>query len=129
MVIDSSALVAILLGEPESDAFIEAIAADPVRLASAATILETGIVILTRRGEDGLAAFRDFQARAALVSAPVEPEQVDLALDAFRRFGKGRHPAGLNYGGCFSYALAQATGEALLFKGEDFGPTDVRVGG
>lgn len=125
MVIDSSAFVATLLGEPEEEAFIEAITADRNRLASAATILETSMVLLARRGEPGLAQFRAFHARAAIRIAGFEPEHIDLAVDAFRRFGKGRHPAGLNFGDCLSYALAKATGEPLLFKGDDFVHTDV----
>jgi ribonuclease VapC len=126
MVIDSSAFVAILLGEPEQAAFVDAITADPTRIAGAPTVLETSMVILSRRGEAGLAEFRAFYARAAIQTAGFEPEQLDLAVDAFRRFGKGRHPAGLNYGDCFSYALAKATGEPLLFKGDDFPQTDIR---
>jgi ribonuclease VapC len=126
MVIDSSAFIAILLGEPEQAAFVDAITADPTRIAGAPTLLETSIVILNRLGEAGLTEFRAFYARAAIQTAGFEPEQLDLAIDAFRRFGKGRHPASLNYGDCFSYALAKATGEPLLFKGHDFPHTDIR---
>jgi ribonuclease VapC len=125
MVIDSSAFVAILLGEPEQSAFIDAIVADTTRIAGVPTVLETSMVILSRRGEIGLAEFRAFQARADVRTVAFGPEQLDLALDAFRRFGKGRHPAGLTYGDCFSYALAKAAGEPLLFKGEDFPLTDI----
>jgi ribonuclease VapC len=125
MVIDSSALIAIHLGEPEQTAFIEAIAGDQTRIASAASVLETSMVILARRGEQGLAEFQAFCGRAAIQTASFAPEHLDLALDAFRRFGKGRHPAGLNFGDCFAYALAKATGEPLLFKGEDFAQTDI----
>ena len=117
MVIDSSVFLAILLGEPESEAFIAAIAADDTRLASAATMLEASMVILSRKGEPGLAAFQDFTSRAAITVAAFAPEHLDLAIDASRRFGRGRHPAALNFGDCFSYALAKATGEPLLFKG------------
>lgn len=126
MVIDSSAFVAILLGEPEQIAFIEAITADRTRISSAPTVFETGMVLLTRRGEPGLADFRAFYARAAIQTARFEPEQLDVAINAFRRFGKGRHSAGLNFGDCFSYALAKATGEPLLFKGNDFSQTDLK---
>ena len=83
-------------------------------------------MILSRRGETGLADFRAFYARAAIRTAGFESEQLDVAIDAFRRFGRGRHVAGLNFGDCFSYALAKATGEPLLFKGDDFARTDVR---
>ncbi len=83
------------------------------------------MVILARRGEQGLAEFRAFFGRAAVQTASFAPEQLDLAVEAFRRFGKGRHPAGLTFGDCFAYALAKATGEPLLFKGEDFAQTDI----
>jgi len=126
MVIDSSVFIAILLGEPEKEAFIEAIAADRVRVSSPATFLEASMVLLGRTGESGLADFRAFSSRAAVQVATFGPEHVDLAIDAFRRYGKGRHPAGLNFGDCFSYALAKATGEPLLFKGDDFSQTDIK---
>ena len=125
MVIDSSAFVAVMLGEPERTAFIKSIVTTSTRIAGAPTVLETSMVLLSRKGEAGLTEFRAFYARAAVQTARFEPEQIDLALDAYRRFGKGRHPAGLNYGDCFSYALAKATGEPLLFKGDDFPRTDV----
>ena len=125
MIIDSSAFVAILLGEPEEEAFIAAITSDRTRLASAATLLESSMVILSRKGEPGLAELRGFVARASVQVAGFGPDHLDLAIDAFRRFGKGRHPAGLNLGDCFSYALAKATGEPLLFKGDDFSRTDI----
>ena len=126
MVIDSSAFVAILFGEPEQSAFITAITADRTRICGAATLFETSIVVLSRRGEQGLADFRAFYARATIDTAGLGPEQIDIATDAFRRFGKGRHPAGLNFGDCFAYALAKATGEPLLFKGSDFSQTDIK---
>ena len=120
MVIDTSALIAIMLGEPERAAFIAAITADRTRLASAATMLETSMVILSRKGELGLSEFKAFVTSAAVQVSGFGPEHIDVALGAFRRFGKGRHPAGLNFGDCISYAIAKATGEALLFKGKDF---------
>jgi ribonuclease VapC len=126
MVIDTSAFIAILLGERERGAFIEAIMLDRTRLSGAPTVLETSMVILTRRGEAGLADFRAFTARAAIETAGFGPEQLDIAVDAFRRFGKGRHSAGLNFGDCFAYALAKATGEPLLFKGDEFSQTDIK---
>ena len=126
MVIDSSALVAILLQEPEQLRFIDAITADRTRLCGVASVLETSMVILSRRGEPGLTDFRTFYSRAAIQTAAFGPEHVGTAIEAFRRFGKGRHPAGLNFGDCFSYALAKASGEPLLFKGEDFARTDVK---
>ncbi len=126
MVLDSSALIAILENQPESRAFRAAVQSDPVRLISAATMIEASMVALGRQGEAGLATLDIFCSKADITTAAVSPEQVELAVEAFRRFGKGRHPAGLNFGDCFSYALAKATGEPLLFKGGDFAQTDVR---
>lgn len=125
MVIDTSALIALLELEPEAARIAAAIEADPVRLLSAATLVETSIVLETRRGE---AAVRELDlaiARGGFTVEAVTSGQAEVARQAWRRFGKGRHPAGLNYGDCFSYALARATGEALLFKGDDFAQTDV----
>jgi ribonuclease VapC len=127
MVIDTSALVALLEMEPEAARIAQAIEADPVRLVSAATLVETTIVLEARRGE---AATRELDlaiARAGMVIEAVTPEQADVARHAWRRFGRGRHPAGLNYGDCFSYALSSVNGEPLLFKGDDFTQTDVRA--
>ncbi len=126
MVVDTSALVAILLGEPEQGSFIQAITADRTRIVGAATVFETSMVILSRRGERGLSDLSAFLVRATIQTASVSAEHVDLAVEAFRRFGKGRHPAGLNFGDCFSYALAKATGEPLLYKGDDFARTDIK---
>ncbi len=89
-------------------------------------MMETSMVVLGRHGEEKLQDLRDFCARSAIHVVPFGPEHVDLALDAFRRYGKGRHPASLNFGDCFSYALAKATGEPLLFKGDDFSQTDIK---
>ncbi len=125
MVIDSSALIAIVLGEPERRRFIEAITAADVRLVAASTMFEASMVALSRT-ETRLRDLRDFCARGELETVPFGPEHVDLAIDAFRRYGRGRHPAGLNFGDCFSYALAKATGEPLLFKGDDFSQTDIK---
>lgn len=126
MVIDRSALVAILIGESEQVAVIAAMLSDSTRIVGAPTLVETSMVILTRRGEPGLADLRAFLVRGQVEPIPFGADHLDLALDAFRRFGKGRHPAGHNFGDCFSYALARATGEPLLFKGNDFSLTDVR---
>ena len=131
MVVDTSALVAILLNEPERRRFTESIAADPRRLVSAATLLETAIVLQSRRRQMGERELDLFLYRAKFEIVPVDEDQVEIARAAFRRFGRGRHPAGLNFGDCFAYALAKATGEPLLFKGSDFAQTDVTpaVGG
>jgi len=127
MVIDTSALLAIFLAEPERGPFLDAITAAPVRLLSAANALETGIVLEARRGEALGREFDFFVYRAALQIAPVDTEQVEIARRAWRVFGKGRHPAALNFGDCFAYALAQSSGEPLLAKGEDFRQTDVEL--
>lgn len=127
MVIDTSALVAILLKEPERRVFIEAIEAADSRLMSVATFVEVSIVIEARHGAEGLRDLDHFITRAGIELVPVDRDQGIVARTAFSRFGKGRHRAGLNYGDCFSYALAMSVGEPLLFKGEDFGRTDVAV--
>lgn len=127
MVLDTSALVAILTDEPEAARLEAAFDADPVRLISAANLLEATIVIETRYGRAGGAELDLLLYKAQVEVVPVDAEQSELAREAWRRFGKGRHPAGLNFGDCFAYALARQRGQALLFKGDDFGRTDVRV--
>jgi ribonuclease VapC len=125
MVIDTSAVLAILFDEPERRAFTLAIERDPRRLMSAGNLLESALVAESRRGE---AAGRELDLllhRASVQVVPVDAEQVELARSAWRRFGKGRHPAGLNCGDCFAYALAGTSGEPLLFKGTDFPRTDI----
>ena len=125
MVIDSSALLAILLGETEADKFARAIADDPRRITSAFTALETGIVIEAKKGEAGGREFDLLLHRAALEIVPLTEEQFEVARIAWRKYGQGRHPAGLNIGDCCTYALASITNEPLLFKGEDFFHTDI----
>jgi ribonuclease VapC len=125
MVLDTSSLVAILRDEPERRAFIRAIDAAPSRLISTATLVEIAIVIEARHGAEGARALDLFLARAGIEPVAVDVEQARTARQAFVRFGRGRHRAGLNFGGCFSYALAVERGEPLLFKGDDFGHTDV----
>lgn len=127
MVIDTSALMAILQDEAERPAFHQAIEADDVRLVSAMSKLEAGMVAISRRGEVGAADLDRLLARYGVVIAPFENHHADIARDAFVRFGKGRHRAGLNFGDCAAYALAIAEGQPLLFKGTDFGATDVAV--
>ncbi|MCW2242026.1 type II toxin-antitoxin system VapC family toxin [Azospirillum canadense] len=123
MVVDTSAIMAILLAEPDAARYARAIGAADVRLISAATVLECSIVAIARFGND--ATLAAWMADHAFEVVVVDATQVGLARDAFLRFGKGRHPAGLNYGDCFSYALAKATNESLLFKGNDFPLTDL----
>jgi ribonuclease VapC len=125
MVIDTSALVAMLTDEPESARFETAVAADPVRLMSAASYLEAAIVIETRFGEAGGRELDLWLHRADVDVVAVAVDQAEAARVAYRRFGKGRHHAGLNFGDCFSYALAMISGEPLLFKGDDFTHTDI----
>jgi ribonuclease VapC len=127
MVLDTSALLAVLLNEAEAPAFRLAIEADPVRLLSAASLVETAIVIEARVGEAGGRELDLLLQKASIEVVAVDAEQADIARHAFRNFGKGRHAAGLNYGDCFSYALAHSAGEPLLFKGHDFSQTDVMV--
>ena len=125
MVIDTSALIAIFANEPERRPFIEAIEAADSRLLSAATFVEISIILESRHGADGLRDLDLFLNRAGIGLTPVDDEQAREARRAFSRFGKGRHPAGLNLGDCFAYALAITAGEPLLFMGEDFARTDV----
>jgi ribonuclease VapC len=125
MVIDTSAILAILLDEPERRLFNEAIESAESRLLSAATFVEVSIVIEARFGAEGLRDLDLFIDRAGIKLISVDSEQAHAARRAFSQYGKGRHPAGLNYGDCFAYALATVLGEPLLFKGEDFPRTDV----
>jgi ribonuclease VapC len=125
MVIDTSAIVAILFDENERRDFDRLIAEDDVRLISAVTRVEAAFVIEGRTRDVGRARLDRFFALHGIEIVAVTPEQAELAVETFRRYGKGRHPVGLNIGDCFSYALAKATGEPLLFKGNDFSQTDI----
>jgi ribonuclease VapC len=125
MVVDTSAIVAILLNEPERHRFIRLIEGTPVRRLSAARRVEATLVIEGRKRDAGRADLDLFLYEAEVEIVPVTLEQVETACAAFRRYGKGRHPAGLNFGDVFAYALAKVTGEPLLFKGNDFARTDI----
>jgi len=126
VIIDSSAIVAILFGEPEAEGFLTRLAMADVCRLSAATFLEVGIVLHRAQAAKRRPAFEEMLRLFAIKIEPVTEQHAFLALDAFERFGKGTgHPAGLNYGDCFSYALAKETGEPLLFKGNDFRRTDL----
>ncbi len=127
MVIDTSALVAIFLGEPERKGFLNHILQAETRLLSAANSLETGIVLEAKRGEAAGREFDLFLVRAKIEVVSVDAEQAEIARLAWRKYGKGRHRAGLNFGDCFAYALAKATGHPLLAKGEDFRFTDLEL--
>jgi ribonuclease VapC len=125
MVIDTSALVAMLGDEPDAELYEAAVEADPVRLMSTASYLETAIVIESRYGEPGGRELDLWLHRAQVELVAVSTEQAEAARIAYRRYGKDRHPAALNYGDCFAYALASISGEALLCKGADFPLTDI----
>ncbi len=127
MVIDTSAVMAILTAEPEADRLVAAVEADPTRLVSVATVVEASLVLLGRYGDAGDAQLDRLLHTIGADVVPVGEEQVTLARDAALRFGRGRHPAALNFGDCFSYALSVARGEPLLFLGDDFAQTDVEV--
>lgn len=125
MVIDTSALIAMLTDESEAAAFERAVQDDPVRLMSTASYLEAAIVIETRFGEPGGRELDLWLHRAGVDLVAVDADQAEAARVGYRRYGKGRHRAGLNYGDCFAYALARISGQPLLFKGDDFAHTDV----
>ncbi len=124
MVIDTSAIMAILLGEPDGDIFARIIADAPKKMISAFTALEAGIVIEAKKGELGSREFDLFLHHAQIEIVALNQDQFEIAREAWRTFGKGRHPAGLNIGDCCAYALSKYSGEPLLHKGEDFSKTD-----
>ena len=126
--IDSSALIAILRREPEADAFLHAIVGAGRRLLSAVSLLESSMVLAGRGGtQDSWAELDALVTRASIEVVPHDAMLAEAARRAFLRYGKGRHRAGLNLGDCASYALAKANDLPLLFKGEDFPATDVRL--
>jgi ribonuclease VapC len=128
VVIDSSAIIAILFDEPEAQALLSQIAAADVCRLSSASLVEVGIVLRRDTAAPRRAAFNEMLRLFSIKIEPVTEEQAYLALDAYDRFGKGTgHAAGLNYGDCFSYALARQSGEPLLFKGNDFTHTDLEA--
>lgn len=127
MVIDTSALVAIFLAEPERKLLLDLVLQAETRMISAATVLETGIVLEAKRGESAGREFDLFLVRANLQVVAVDSEQTEIARSAWRKYGKGRHPAALNFGDCFAYALAKFAGQPVLAKGTDFAATDIEV--
>lgn len=127
MILDSSAVVALLGNEREADALEHAIIEAPTRHISAVSYVESSIVIDSRRDPTLSRRFDDFLRLMFIEIAPVTVQQAKLAREAYRDFGKGRHRAGLNFGDCFAYALAKDKGEPLLFKGDVFRRTDVDV--
>lgn len=126
MIVASSAIVAILTAEPGHDRLLTALASDarPPGVG-APTLLETGIVLTARFGDAGQIAVERFCREAGVVAIPFDDEHWPVALAAFRRFGRGRHPAALNFGDCLTYAVAMLAAEPLLFVGDDFTRTDV----
>jgi ribonuclease VapC len=127
MILDTSALAAILFGEPEAARYTQLIHDTDRCLISAANFVELAIVIEGQIGPDAGRQCDVFLRRAGILIEPVTVEQAHLARQAFLDFGKGRHAAGLNFGDCFAYALAKVSGEPLLFKGQDFSKTDIKA--
>ena len=125
MIIDTSAIIAILFNEDDARIYAEAITSAESCRISAATFVEIAIVVEAQTKNSGSRQLDAFLRRAGIAIEPVTEEQAHIARQAFIDFGKGRHPAGLNYGDCFSYALSRATREPLLFKGKDFAKTDL----
>jgi len=125
VVLDTSAVLAILLQEPGAETLETAIEADDTRLMSAVSVLEAAIVIQARKGMAGARELDLLLRRAQVQIEPLTAEHVEIARDAWTRFGRGNHPARLNLGDCCAYALAESSGDALLFKGADFAKTDV----
>ena len=127
MVIDTSAVIAILFQEPEAERFEAAILRDSLRYFSAGSLLECSIVLHRQLGEKAAATLDGFLLRSGIEIVPVSVEQAEIARLGHHQYGRGNHKAGLNFGDCFSYALSKVSGEPLLFKGSDFGLTDVAV--
>ncbi|AEG58030.1 type II toxin-antitoxin system VapC family toxin [Sinorhizobium meliloti] len=125
MIVDTSALVAILYREPQAARFVNYIHDAETTRISVASYIELSMVVESQLGPDGMRQAEAFFRRAGIIVEPVTLEHGELARQAFLDFGKGRHKAGLNFGDCFAYALAKASGEPLLFKGNDFSQTDV----
>ncbi len=125
MVIDTSAVLTILLKEPERERFIDAMDADPVRLMSAVNALEAAIVIEARKREPGGREFDLLLHRARIDVLPFTGEHMEAARSAWRKYGRGNHAANLNICDCCAYALSRISGEPLLFKGADFTATDM----
>ncbi|MEP6778627.1 MAG: type II toxin-antitoxin system VapC family toxin [Gemmatimonadaceae bacterium] len=127
MVIDTSAIIAIMFNETTAPRLVAAIEQSPVRMISAGTVIETALVLLGRYGPEGEVHLDTFLRGINADIVPCDADQVTVARDAARAYGRGRHRAALNFGDCFSYALAVARDQALLFVGEDFAQTDVSV--
>lgn len=127
MVIDTSAIVAILRDEPEAARLEKSLVSDPIRLVPATCILEARMVMVSRRGEHALAEIDLWLSKIEADILPVDADLVEVATQAWLTYGKGRHPASLNFADCFSYALAKRADEPLLFIGTDFSRTDIEA--
>ena len=127
MVIDTSAIVAMLRNEPEALRLERALVADPIRLVPATCVLEARMVLVSRRGEHALAEIDLWLGTIEANTIPVDADLVDLATQAWLTYGKGRHSAALNFADCLSYALAKRANEPLLFIGNDFSQTDIEA--
>ena len=127
MIVDTSAVMTILFGESEAERYDKAIAEAPRCSMSVVSFLEAAIVLESRSGAAAGHELDAFLEEAEIELAPVTPDHAQAARRAWRRFGKGNHPAGLNFGDCFAYALAEATQEPILFKGRDFALTDIEA--
>ncbi len=125
MVIDTSALIALLIAEPNAERLRAALESDPLRRVSAATVVEASLVLLRRFGDAGDASLDRLLRGLNADMIAVDLEQTSVARDAALRYRRGHHPAALNFGDCFSYALASVMGESLLFVGDDFTQTDI----
>ena len=120
-------MISILFGEVDAERFSKAIDKDPIRLMSSASVLEASLVIESELGDQGSRERDLLLLKAGVEIVAFNEEQLQVARHAFREYGKGRHPAGLDFGDCFGYALSRTSGELLLFKGDDFARTDVEI--
>ncbi len=125
MIVDTSALMAVILGEPDAEYFLSLMSGADELAVSAATLVEAGIVAEAKGGREAADDLESLLADLECVILPLDEQQAVAAVEAWRRFGKGRHPAALNLGDCFSYATAKTLGRPLLFKGDDFAQTDI----
>jgi len=125
MVLDSSAIVAMIRGEPGCEELVRRMDRTDIVAVGAPTLVEAGLVLTRRLGQDARPAIGDFLRDAEVDIIPFTEEHYQLAVDAFQRYGKGRHPAALNFGDCLSYAVARLSGMPLLFTGDDFSKTDI----
>jgi ribonuclease VapC len=127
MIVDTSVILAVIFEESDCDEFLRKLAKADSRQTSVVSYVEASMLMISRRGESAEHELDLMLHDAGIVIVPVSLDQAKLARAAFRQYGKGRHPAGLNFGDCFSYALAKSCAEPLLFKGSDFARTDIEM--